>query len=102
MERFRHNLSAFVLWCTFLGLYLGGTVLLVIGLVFASRTWWALIHQHAGVWLISTKTAEVFVLAVGLVLVLIIPFLQHQAAGRSRAWRAERRSEAKSQVPVAE
>jgi heme/copper-type cytochrome/quinol oxidase subunit 1 len=102
MERFRHKFSALVLWCTFLALYLGGAALLVIGLVIASRRWWALIHHHANAWLIGTKTVEVLVLAVGLVLILIVPLLQRQANGRSEAWRAERRSEMKSRLPVVE
>lgn len=91
-ERFRHNLSTFILWCAFLGLYLGGAVLLVIGLVFAVRMWWALIEQNAGLWALSTKSAEVFVLAAGFVLVLIIPFRQYRAAAGTRLWRSERRS----------
>jgi len=102
IERFRHNLSAFVLWCAFLGLYLGGAVLLVIGLVLAAQTWWTLIHQHAGWWAVSTKTAEIFVLAVGFLLILIIPFLQHQATDRTILWRTERRSGMKGRAPAAE
>ena len=92
VERFRHNLSAFILWCAFLALYLGGAVLLVIGLVFAARTWWVLVHQNAGLWAVGTKTTELFVLAAGFFLVLIIPFRQHRAADRTELWRAERRS----------
>ena len=102
IDRFRHNLSALVLWCAFLGLYLGGAVLLVIGLVFAARTWWALIHQHAGWWAVSTKTAELLVLAVGFLLILVIPFLQRQATDGTKLWRAGRRSGMKGRAPAAE
>lgn len=102
MKQLRRKLSALILWCTFVALYLGGVFLLIIGLVFASRTWWTLIQQHAGWWAISTKTAEAFILAVGLVLVLVIPFFQRRAVDRSSPWRAERRSEMKSRVPAAD
>ncbi len=77
-------------------------MLLVIGLVLAARTWWTLIHQHAGLWAISTKTGELFVLAVGFFLILIIPFLQHQADDGTKLWRTERRSGMKGRAPAAE
>jgi len=99
-EQLRRKLSAFILWCAFAALYLGGAFLLIVGLIFTSQTWWMLIQRHAGTWEISTKSAELFVLAVGLILVLIIPFLQRRAADRSGPWRAERRSEMKSRVPA--
>lgn len=102
MKRLRQKLSALVLWCAFLALYLGGAVMLVIGLVFASREWWRLTHQQASLWLISTTTAEVLVLALGLALIMFVPFLQRRSARRNGAWRAERRSETKGRVPKAD
>ncbi len=83
MARLRNKLSALVLWCVFLVLYLGGAVMLVIGLVLASRMWWAAIHQHASLRVISVKTGEVMVMAVGLLLILVIPLIQHKSVGRS-------------------
>jgi hypothetical protein len=98
MARLRNKLSALVLWCGFLALYLGGAVMLVIGLILASQVWWAAIHQHASLWVISTKTAEVMVMAVGLLLILIIPVFHHKSIGRSGAWRTGRRSETDCKV----
>lgn len=100
MEQLRRKLAALILWCAFAALYLGGVFLLIVGLVFAARTWWMLIQHHAGMWQIGTKTAEFLILAIGFVLVLIIPFLQRHAVDRSGLWRAERRSEMKSRVPM--
>lgn len=99
MARLRNKLSALVLWCVFLVLYLGGAVMLAIGLILASRVWWAAISQHASLWSISTKTAEVLVLGAGLLLILIIPLFQHRSVGRSGAWRTGRRAE--TEFPVA-
>jgi len=96
----RRKLSAIVLWCAFAALYLGGVLLLAIGLVFASQTWWTLIQHQASAWEIGTKTAELLVLAVGLIVALAIPILQRRAVERSGVWRSERRSEMKSRVPV--
>ncbi|MGA8184265.1 MAG: hypothetical protein WB819_11565 [Terriglobia bacterium] len=98
MARLRNTLSALVLWCVFLVLYLGGTVMLVIGLVFASRMWWAAIHQPSSLWVIGTKTAELLVMAVGLIQVLIVPVFHHQSVDRSGTWRTGRRSETDGQV----
>lgn len=103
-EGFRHTLSVLVLWCSFLALYLGGAFLLVVGVVFAGRSWWLLIPHHAGLWAVSTKTTEFFVLTVGFALILITPFLQYQAAGGGRLWREERGSgiNAKEDFPISE
>jgi hypothetical protein len=98
VQRLRQNLSALILWCVFLALYLGGAFLLVIGLVFAARTWWSLIHQHAGLWAVCAKTAELFVMAAGFFLIMVIPFIQRRAGQWSTSWRVERRSETKGQV----
>ena len=100
--RFRHSFFAGVLWSAFLLLYVGGAVLLVIGLVIASRSWWALVHQHGSARQIAARSAEVFVMAAGLVLALIVPLLRRQATGRSGAWRTGRRSEMKNQAPAVE
>ena len=100
--RLRQNVSSFVIWGLFLALYLGGAVLLAIGLVFSSRAWWALMQQGAGMRPIAAKTAEVVALAIGLLLILIAPFAQSQSAARSEGWKAERRSEMKRQDSVAE
>ncbi len=72
--------------------------MLVIGLVFASRMWWAAIHQPSSLWVIGTKTAELLVMAVGLILVLIVPVFHHQSVDRSGTWRTGRRSETDGQV----
>lgn len=76
--------------------------MLVVGLLFASRTWWALIHRHASLWAISAKTTEVLGLAVGLMLVLIIPILQHQSFSRRGPQGSGQKSETKYQVRLAE
>ena len=98
MTRLRNKLSALVIWCVFLVLYLGGMVMLVIGLILASRVWWRAISQHASLWVISGKTAEVLVLGVGFLLILIIPLLHHRSVDRSGAWRMGRRRETDCQV----
>jgi len=67
--------------------------MLVIGLVLSSRAWWAALHQHASLWTIAGKTAEILVMAVGLLLILIIPVFQHESIERSGASRTGRRSE---------
>lgn len=94
----RRKLSSFILWCAFAALYLGGLLLLIIGLAFASQEWWMLIQHHASAWAISTKTAEVLILAVGFILALVIPIVQRRAAGHSELWRSERRSEMKGRA----
>ena len=101
-EGFRRGLSAFVLWCISLVLYLGGALLLLSGLIFSARAWWALVHQQAGLWAISATTAEVFVLATAFFLILIIPILQHRGADRKTSLREERRSEIQKSFPVVE
>lgn len=93
VERSRHNLAAIVLWCMFLTLYLGGTFLLVIGLVSATQTWWAAIHQHADLWRLSAKTLELLIMAAGFILVLIIPLIQGQDRRRRKTRKVERGSE---------
>jgi len=98
MARLRKTLSALVLWCVFLVLYLGGVVMLVIGLILSSGLWWAAIHQHASLWTIGGKTAEILVMAVGLLLILIIPLFHHKSVGRSGAWRTGRRAETGGRV----
>lgn len=95
MAGIRKKLSAVVLWCTFVALYLGGAVMLMIGFYIACGDWWTAIHHHAGRWAVGTKTAELFVLLLGLVLVLIIPVFERKSADRTGAWKTERRSESK-------
>jgi len=102
MVRIRKKLSALVLWCAFLGLYLGGAVMLAIGVFFASREWWATIHRHAGPWEIGTKTAEFLILALGLILVLVVPVVEHKSVDGSGAWKTGRRSELKSRASAPE
>jgi hypothetical protein len=102
LESLRHKLSVLVLWCAFLVLYLGGAAMLAIGLFFASREWWVVIHQHASTWEISTKTVEVLVLGLGLLLVLILPVFHRRSVGRSGAWKAERQSKNQRRVSVAD
>lgn len=97
IHRFRHNVSSVILWCAFLALYLGGALLLVIGLAFAARTWWELVHQPTGFWALATKTTELFTMAAGFLLILIIPTMQRRPAHQRNSWRVERRSEIKSE-----
>lgn len=99
MARLRNTLSALVLWCVFLVLYLAGVAMLAVGLILASRVWWAAVSQHSSLWSISAKTAEVLVLGVGLLFILIIPLFHHRSVGRSGAWRMGRRAE--TDCPVA-
>ncbi|HET9180069.1 MAG TPA: hypothetical protein VFQ24_17075 [Terriglobia bacterium] len=98
MARIRKKLSAVVLWCTFVALYLGGAVMLMIGFYIACGDWWTAIHHHAGRWAVGTKTAELFVLLLGLILVLIIPVFERKSVDRSGAWKTGRRSESKGQA----
>ena len=98
MARLRNKLSSLVLWCALLVLYLWGAVMLVIGLVLASRVWWAAVHQHSSLWVMGTKTAELLVIVVGLILILIIPVFRHQSIGRSGTWGTGRRSETDGKV----
>lgn len=93
MARLRNKLSALFLWCIFLALYLGGAVMLGIGVVLASQVWWTSIHQHSSLWAMSAKTADVLVMVVGFVLILIIPVFHHKSVGRSGMWRTGRRAE---------
>lgn len=76
--------------------------MLVVGLLFASRTWWALIHQHASLWAISAKTTEILALAVGLMLVLILPIFQHQSFSRRGPQGSGQKPETKYQVRLSE
>ncbi|HEX5410454.1 MAG TPA: hypothetical protein VFZ27_01175 [Terriglobia bacterium] len=95
MAVIRKKLSALLLWCTFVALYLGGTVMLVIGFCLAYSDWWTAVHHHAGRLAVGTKTAEILVLALGLILVLIVPVFERQSVDRSGAWSTGRRSETK-------
>jgi hypothetical protein len=96
IEQFRHGFSSFLLWCIFLALYLGGAALLVMGLTLTGKGWWVAIHQHAGMGSVVGKTALLALLAIGFVLVLVIPLAQFQAIGHLSLWRSERRSGMKS------
>ena len=83
MGQIRNKLSALVLWTVFLLLYLGGAVMLVTGLILASRAWWVVIHQHTSIWILGRKTAQVVVLGMGFLLILIVPIFHHKTVGRS-------------------
>ena len=96
MAHLRKKLSAAGLWCSFVALYVGGTAMLMIGFYIACGDWWAAIHRHAGRWAVGARTAELFVLLLGLILVLIIPVFERKSVDRSGAWKAGRRSESKS------
>lgn len=98
MGQIRKRLSVLVLWSAFLLLYLGGAVMLVIGLILASRAWWAAIHQQASLWVLGTKTAEALALGIGFLLILIIPVFHYRAVGRSGIWRTSRRAETDRRV----
>lgn len=98
MARLRNKLSALVIWCAFLVLYLTGVAMLVFGLILSSQAWWAAVHQHTGLWAVAGKTAQVLVLGVGLLLILIIPVFHHKSVGRSGAWRTGRRAEAEDRI----
>lgn len=93
MGRMRSKLSVLVLWCVFLVLYLGGTVMLAIGLALALRIWWAAFSQHASLWVMGAKTAEVVVLGAGLLLILIVPLLRHRSVDRSGAAKSKQNTE---------
>ena len=96
--RLRRTISSVLLWGVFFCLYVGGAAVLALGLIFTSKTWWAVMDQHAGRWPIFVKTAEVMFLAVGLLLVLVIPFLGFRSLGKFTQWNAERRSGLKRQA----
>lgn len=100
MARLRSKLSALVLWCAFLALYLGEAAMLVIGLILSSRAWWAAIQQHANLWAVAGKAAEVLILGAGLLLILIIPVFHNKSVGRSGAWRTGRRAETDGRLAV--
>ena len=82
-------------------LYVGGAAILALGLIFIWKTWWTVMHQQAGMWSKFVKGGEVLLLAVGLLLVLIIPFLQFRGLGKVKRWNDERRSGAKKKEPLA-
>jgi hypothetical protein len=92
LKKLRHRLSVLVLWCGRLALYVGGAAMLLIGLLIASRGWWVAIHQHASMWLISTRALEVVTLGLGLLLILIVPVFHDRSVGRSGAWKAKQRT----------
>lgn len=73
--------------------------MLFLGLYLAWRDWWTAVHQHTGRWAISMKTTELFVLALGLILVLFVPVFEGKSVDRSGAWRTGRRSESKAKTP---
>ncbi len=98
MAGMRKKLSALVLWCTFVALYLGGAVMLMIGFYIACGDWWAAIHRHAGRWAVGARTAELLVLLLGLILVLIVPVFERKTVDRSRAGKTGRRSESEDQT----
>jgi hypothetical protein len=89
--RFRRTISSLLLWGTFFCLYAGGTALLALGLIFTGKMWWAALHSPAGRWLILVESGEVLLLAAGLLLVLVIPFLQFRGFGKPARWDEERR-----------
>jgi|GEM_PF-2620955 len=64
--------------------------MLGIGLILASQLWWAAMAQHASVWVLGPRTAELLVMAVGLLLVLIFPVFHHKSVGRSGTQRTGR------------
>ena len=102
MASLRNKLSALVLWCVFLVLYLGGVVMLVIGLVLASRIWWAAIHQHASLWALSEKSVEALALGLGLLLILIIPLFHRRSVDRSGVWRSGQRTDTDCRIAADE
>lgn len=79
-ESFRHNLSALVLRCVFVVLYLGGALLLLSGLILTAQAWWTLVHRHGALLAISSTTAEIFVLAAAFFSILIIPHLENSGS----------------------
>jgi hypothetical protein len=81
-------------------MYVGGAALLILGLVFTGRIWWALIHQHANLRDVLARSSEVLILAIGFLLVLVIPLAQFRGIARLARWRDERRSEMKGKTCV--
>ena len=102
VERLRHRLSVLVLWSGLLALYASGSAMVVIGLLIASRGWWVAIHQHASMWLISTRASEALALGLGLLLILIVPVFHDRPVDRSCGSRAKQRTQTKFQVSVSE
>lgn len=98
MARVRKKLSAVVLWCTFVALYGGGAVMLVLGFYLACCDWWSALQHHANRLAIGTKTTEIFVLALGVILILIVPVFERQFVGRSVTWKMGPTSESKSKT----
>lgn len=91
IKRFRHNLPAFILWGIFLVLYLGGTLLLLLGVIFSAQAWWTLIRQEASLWAIGMTTGEIFVMAAAFFMLVLIPLLQRRGAGRVNSRQEVRR-----------
>ncbi|HVA00046.1 MAG TPA: hypothetical protein VMV34_00170 [Terriglobia bacterium] len=91
--RLRRAISSLLLWGIFFCLYVGGAAVLALGLIFTVNTWWAVMDQHAGRWTIFVKTGEVLFLAAGLLLILIIPFLQLRGLRKLTRRNEERRSD---------
>jgi hypothetical protein len=63
-------------------LYAGGAAILILGLIFTLKTWWAAIHRPAGGWFLFLKTGEVLFLSAGVLLILFIPFLRLRGRGK--------------------
>jgi len=101
-KSFRHSLSGFAGWCIFLVVYLGGALLLLLGLIFSARAWWGLINQHGSLLAVGATTAEVFVVATAFFLILTIPLLQRRSDDRVNSKRDERKSGTRRGFPVTE
>lgn len=102
LRQFRHNLDDFVGRCVFPLVYLGGALLLLLGLIFSAQAWWTLVHHHGSPWAIGTTTVEVFVLAAALSAILIIPRLQGYNTNQVACGQKERRGGAKRNLPSSE
>lgn len=96
--RLRRTISSLILWGVFFCLYAGGAAILALGLFFTGKSWWTVLHQPAGGWPIFLKTAEVLFLTSGLLLALIIPFLQFRGLGLPARWDEKRRSGAEGKA----
>lgn len=100
LQRVRHKLSVFIPRCVFLLLYLGGALLLLLGLIFSAQAWWRLILQHGSLWAICITTIEIFVLTAAFSSILIIPWLDRRDFDQTTSQQAERRSWSKRSLQL--
>lgn len=97
--RFRRAISTFLLWSIFFCLYAGGTAVLALGLIFTLNRWGASLHPPARAWPILLATCEVLLTAAGLLLVLIVPFLQFGSLEKLRRQKQAKVADFRNSAP---